>query len=57
MVCNAAAAGTGAPLTLTDGLHEKPGTSLHFDSVDQPFTLTARIPDPWLLELTLDPKN
>jgi len=56
MACNAGAAATDTPLSLGD-VNAKPGTTLHFASVDQPFTLTARIPDPWLLELTLDAKK
>ncbi len=58
--CNANAAAGGAPLHLDDSMEHASGYSgmavLHFDSMDTPFSITSRVPDTWMLELTLTPK-
>lgn len=55
--CNATAAAAGAPLVIEDSF-QRGGrfAALHFESVDRPFTLTARVPETWLLTLTLQGK-
>ncbi len=65
--CNASAAAAGALLTLDDGMDRAPGAArdgpdahgpavLHFDTIERPFSITTRVPEMWLLQLTLTPK-
>ena len=57
--CNAEAAAGGAELTLDDSMDRADAHAaavLHFASIDRPFSITARVPETWMLELTLLPK-
>lgn len=61
VACNANDAAGGAPLHLDDSMDRASGHGsgmavLHFDSIDRPFSITSRVPDTWMLELTLAPK-
>jgi hypothetical protein len=56
-VCNAREAAQGEPLTIARPEKQELGVpALHFDGADSPFTITSRVPDTWMLELTLPPK-
>ncbi len=65
--CNASAAAAGAPLTIDDAMDRPPGQThdgldthgsavLHFDSISRPFSITTRVPEMWMLQLTLTAK-